>query len=103
MVLGRSTVQGALEMTDDEILRFVEAWIDDLARGDYRAAFDRTRHDPYYAWTPALIEAVINGYGLPEPHRSVAPVGQIVLARFYSTSWPRALFLRGTRCVDFRL
>ena len=57
-------------VTDDEILRLVEAWIDDLTRGDYEAAFDRTRHDPYYKWTPALIEAVIGGYGLPEPHPS---------------------------------
>jgi hypothetical protein len=60
----------AREVTDDEILHLVEAWIDDLARGDSQSAFDRTRHDPHFEWTPALIEAVINGYGLPEPHPS---------------------------------
>ena len=35
------------EATDEEVLRVVEAWIDDLARGDYAGAFARTRHDPY--------------------------------------------------------
>lgn len=59
-----------LAANDEEILGAVEAWIDDLARGDYASAFARTRHDPYYQWTPRLIESVINGYGLPEPHRS---------------------------------
>ncbi len=53
--------------TDEQILAFVEAWIDDLARGDYQAAYDRTAHDPYYAWSPSLIQKVIEGYGLPEP------------------------------------
>jgi len=33
--------------TDGEILQFVEAWIDNLARGDYTGAFSRTEHDPY--------------------------------------------------------
>lgn len=60
----------ALDATDEEILGAVEVWIDDLARGDYAAAFARTRHDPYYQWTPHGIESVIHGYGLPEPHPS---------------------------------
>jgi hypothetical protein len=55
--------------SDDEILRFVESWIDDLARRDYQAAFDKTAHDPYYQWTPDLMRMVIEGYGLPEPRR----------------------------------
>jgi hypothetical protein len=58
------------EAGDEEILRFVEAWIDDLAAADYAAAFARTRHDPYYGWTPDLIERVVAGYGHPEPHPS---------------------------------
>jgi hypothetical protein len=59
-----------MNATDAEIFQLVEAWIDDLARGDYKAAFARTKHDPYYGWTPELMEAVVNGYGLPEPHQS---------------------------------
>jgi hypothetical protein len=60
----------ARDFSDTELLRCVEIWVDDLVQGDYQTAFSRTKHDPYYAWTPELIEAVINGYGLPEPHRS---------------------------------
>jgi len=56
--------------SDEAILHFVEAWIDDLAGGDYVAAFRRTEHDPYYQWTPDLMRSVVQGYGLPEPHRS---------------------------------
>jgi hypothetical protein len=52
---------------DDEILRAVEDWIDDLARGDYESAFSRTGHDRYYGWTPKLMQAVVEGYGHPEP------------------------------------
>ena len=59
-----------LNTTDDELLGFVEMWIDDLARGDFAGAFARTKHDAYYAWTPELLESVIAGYGLPEPHPS---------------------------------
>ena len=51
--------------TDDEILDTVETWIDDLARKDFKAAFARTDHDKYFGWSPALIEAVVQGYGLP--------------------------------------
>jgi len=56
--------------TDAEIIAVVEAWVDDLAREDYNSAYSRTDHDPYYGWTPSLIRAVVEGYGLPEPHRS---------------------------------
>jgi hypothetical protein len=59
--------------TDEQILAFVEAWIDELARGDYQAAYARTAHDSYYAWTPKLIREVIEGYGLPEPR----PTGKV--------------------------
>src|SRR3954454_6358000 len=54
--------------SDDEILQFIEAWIDDLTRGNYEAAYRRTEHDPYYQWTPDLMRSVVQGYGLPEPH-----------------------------------
>ena len=59
--------------TDAEILMVVESWVDDLTREDYATAYSRTEHDPYYAWTPDLIRAVIEGYGHPEPH----PCGEV--------------------------
>ncbi len=60
----------SVNATDSEILDFVEKWVGDLVREDYVSAYNRTNHDPYYEWTPELIEKVINGYGLPESHRS---------------------------------
>ena len=56
--------------SEDEVLQLLDCWIDDLARDDYERAFARTNHDPSSAWSPALLRAVIEGYGLPEPHPS---------------------------------
>jgi hypothetical protein len=54
--------------SDTQILDIIDAWIADLARGDYALAHARTAHDAYYGWTPALLRAVIEGYGSPEPY-----------------------------------
>lgn len=54
--------------SDTQILDIIDAWIADLARGDYACAHARTAHDAYYGWTPALLRAVIEGYGSPEPY-----------------------------------
>ena len=54
--------------TDKEILSFIESWVSDLENENYEAAYNKTSHDPYYNWSPELIEKVINGYGLPDPH-----------------------------------
>ncbi|WP_219135719.1 hypothetical protein [Janthinobacterium sp. UMAB-60] len=53
---------------DTRILDIIDAWIADLARGDYACAHARTAHDAYYGWTPALLRAVIEGYGSPEAY-----------------------------------
>jgi hypothetical protein len=60
----------SIKSSDEDLIGFVEEWVNDLAKEDYEAAYKRTGHDPYYEWTPGLIESVINGYGLPEPHPS---------------------------------
>ena len=54
--------------SDTQILDIIDAWIADLARGDYACAHARTAHDAYYGWTPALLRAVIEGYGSPEAY-----------------------------------
>ncbi|PLY41126.1 hypothetical protein CSZ94_17610 [Janthinobacterium sp. ROICE36] len=54
--------------SDTQILDLIDAWIADLARGDYACAHARTAHDAYYGWTPALLRAVIEGYGSPEAY-----------------------------------
>ena len=56
--------------TDQQIISFIESWVRLLALGDYEEAFSGVSHDPYYNWSPALMESVVNGYGLPEPHPS---------------------------------
>lgn len=56
--------------TDEDILTFVEQWIDDLANGNYESAYGRTEHDPYFQWTPELMRSVVQGYGSPTPHQS---------------------------------
>ena len=58
---------------DKEIIEFIESWVNDLVNEDYESAYARTGHDPYYEWTPELIESVINGYGSPKPH----PCGEV--------------------------
>ena len=57
-----------IDSTDSDILEFVETWIDALASGKFSEAYRMTSHDPYYKWTPELIQKTIEGYGLPEPH-----------------------------------
>lgn len=53
----------------EEIENFIHTWLDYLAREDYRTAYHMTVHDPYYEWTPELMEKMINGYGFfPEPN-----------------------------------
>ena len=43
----------------------IRSWLDLLAQEKYSEAYEFTLHDPYYQWTPKLLEQVINGYGLP--------------------------------------
>lgn len=81
-----------LNPSDDEILAIVDAWVDDLTRGDYQNAYDRTEHDPYYQWTPELMRDVIQGYGFPEPCRD----GTL----FHVTDVATAKGRRGRREVD---
>ena len=55
---------------DKDILPLVERWVDALEKEHYDAAYSMTEHDPYDRWSPKLIRAVVEGYGLPEPHAS---------------------------------
>jgi hypothetical protein len=55
------------DASDEAVLELLDAWVDDLARGDYAAAFARTKHDAYYGWTPKLMARVIECYGHTEP------------------------------------
>ena len=94
--------------SDDEILKSIEAWVDDLALGNYASAFARTDHDTYHRWTPELMQSVIEGYGLPAVEKSARrfSVTSIVIA---SGSAPRRTVDRETKppnaiaYVEYRL
>ena len=58
------------EATSKEILGLVHRWVNLLADEKYEQAYKLTDHDDYYKWTPRLIQAVIEGYGLPEPREN---------------------------------
>lgn len=45
-------------------------WVTHLAQDNYDSALRGVATNPYQAWTPQLLRAVVAGYGLPEPHRS---------------------------------
>lgn len=83
--------------SDAEIIAAIERWVDDLASYDYESAFGRTEHDSYYGWTPALIEAVIQGYGLPEPAHD-GPF--VVTARLSASGQPRVIIERDEAADD---
>ncbi len=63
-----TAVRLAPDAADADILRIANRWAALLAEEDYGAAYGMTAHEPDFAWTPALIGTVINGYGSPEPH-----------------------------------
>ena len=48
-----------------DIENLIFMWLELLASEKYLEAFEFTMHDPYYKWTPKLLEEIINGYGLP--------------------------------------
>jgi hypothetical protein len=58
-------VQLKFPVTNEDIEAAVQTWLDLLAEDMYDDAYAFTLHDPYYQWTPYLLEQVINGYGLP--------------------------------------
>ncbi len=56
-----------INASDEQLLELVRSWATLLANEDYRAAFELTDHDPYYRWTPELIQTVVQNYGSVEP------------------------------------
>ena len=54
--------------TDAEISTLIHDWINDLAHQKYDEALKRVPSEISQNWTPSLLQAVIAGYGLPEPH-----------------------------------
>jgi hypothetical protein len=60
----------ARNSSDDELLSEVRAWIELLAKEDFTLALQRIPGEQPDAWSPQLLQKVIAGYGLPDPHPS---------------------------------
>ncbi len=58
-------IEISLPFDPNKMEKAIRYWIDLLVKEDYTEAYNLTEHDPYYKWTPTLIEHYINGYGLP--------------------------------------
>lgn len=69
------TVLLSKSASDSEFLKVATDWLNLISEGKYQDAFALTLHDPYYLWSPDLIEKTVKGYGLPEPH----PSGKVFL------------------------
>lgn len=54
--------------SDGEIFALIQDWINDLADERYAEALRRVPSESSRNWTAPLLQAVIAGYGLPEPH-----------------------------------
>ncbi|GAA4848908.1 hypothetical protein [Algivirga pacifica] len=55
-----------LEVQQNKIIQWIEEWLRLLEKGSFNRAFNTILHDPYYQWTPQLMENVISNYGFPE-------------------------------------
>lgn len=71
-------------MTHAAVEKVVYYWMELLAQEKYEQAFNLTYHDPRNQWTPAMMESVINGYGmLYEPGEEVFKVTPYNEAAFH--------------------
>ncbi|HEY7215158.1 MAG TPA: hypothetical protein VIC28_11045 [Thermoanaerobaculia bacterium] len=63
------------EVTDSELIAFIDRWAALLEREDYEAAFAFTDHIPEMKWTPALVRELIKSCGDAEPDQRVTVEG----------------------------
>jgi hypothetical protein len=61
--------------TDDELLRFIDGWVNLLEHEDYESALAYTEQDPAMAWTPEVMRKVIKSYGEARPNQRVTVTG----------------------------
>lgn len=77
-------------VTDEQILRFVDGRAALLEAEDYQAAYDYTNHDPGMGWTPNLMRQAVKEYGAAAPDQrvTVAEVPTDVKQRKEVRRWP---------------
>ena len=63
------------DVSDLELIAFIDEWARLMEREDYETAFNFTDHIEPMGWTPALIREVIKAYGDAEPTQKVTVEG----------------------------
>lgn len=63
-------------ISDDELIRFIDEWVALLEREDYEAAYEHTDRILSMEWTPDLIREVIKAYGDADPNQKVTLQGE---------------------------
>ena len=63
------------DVTDADLVAFVDRWVALLEQGDYDAAFAWTDHLPQFGWTPAKLHEIISWCGPLDPNRRVTLAG----------------------------
>ena len=79
-----------VEVTDAELIAFIDRWAALLEREEYQAAFAHTGHPRGTSWTPALVAEVIGSYGDAAPGQKVTlrGVSTDVTQRKSVDRWP---------------
>jgi hypothetical protein len=62
--------------SDQDLIRFIDRWVELLEREDYLAAFRHTEHIPNMNWSPELIREVIKGYTEADPDQKITLAGR---------------------------
>ena len=63
------------DVSDADLITFIDGWAALLGREDYEAAFALTDHVPEMRWTPPLIRQAIKNYGEFRPDQRVTADG----------------------------
>src|SRR6267142_4796979 len=78
------------DVSDDELIAFVDEWAALLEREDYEGAFSFTDHITAMSWSATLIKEVIKSYGDADPDQKVTVQGvpSGVTQRKHVKRWP---------------
>ena len=63
------------DISDSQLIAFIDDWATLMEREDYEAAFELTDHIEAMGWTPKLIGEVVKAYGEGEPTQKVTVEG----------------------------
>ncbi len=78
------------DVSDSQLIAFIDQWASLMEREDYEAAFNFTAHIETMGWTPVLIEEVVKAYGDAEPTQKVTLIGAPtdIVQRKKVSRWP---------------